>query len=756
MSTVSLSIKITGLVQGVGFRPFIYKHALKYGIKGTVENNNLGVSIVAEGEKQILNDFVRSIRKEAPQAASVVDISIENIPLNGFKDFSIVSSHSYSDEITEVSPDISVCDDCLEDMKIQPHRLNYPFTNCTNCGPRFTIIKDLPYDRHQTTMDEFQMCTDCEKEYTNILDRRFHAQPVACNHCGPHYTLHTKGKTITDLSLILKTVSQTVADGKIVAIKGLGGFHLACDALNERAVLHLRKLKNREGKPLAVMFGTKDKLKEYLCVNREEENLLTGWRRPIVLLKQKKILSPSISIGLNTVGTLLPYMPFHYLLFEHLQTDALVLTSGNISYEPILIDNRLALKKLGSIASVVVTYNRAIHNRTDDSVSMIVNGYERLIRRSRSYVPSPVILNLKAEGIFAAGAELVNCFAIGKGNQAILSQHIGDLKNMDTLNFYEESVERFKRLFRFRPTLAVADLHSDYLSTQYVREMELPLISVQHHHAHIASCMAENRLDEKVIGISFDGTGLGNDGKIWGGEFLLCDLADFERLCHFEYIPQPGGDLVTRQPWRMAMAYTYHYFGEIWLKKHRALLFPNVNKKSFEAVILMLKHKINCPETSSAGRLFDAVAALTGLCQVTSYHAEAPMQLESVADKLGKEHYPVATGEDVLSFRPLFEVLIKDILNGETMGLISAKFHSALINTVLAVTEKIAEKTKLKKVVLSGGSFQNRILLSELEQLLAKEGLEVFAQSAVPTNDGGIALGQLAIAAKRRSIGLTN
>jgi len=756
MAKVSYEIRVCGLVQGVGFRPFIYKLAFANKICGTVENNNEGVLIIAEGEEEKIKRFYNSIRSEAPVASSISDIFITRKEPDGYHDFQIIKSRSYSDEVTEVSPDIAVCDACLQDMKEQPHRINYPFVNCTNCGPRFTIIRDLPYDRPKTTMEPFKMCPQCEKEYQDVMNRRFHAQPVACNTCGPHYTLHKEGREVTELQQILKTTSQFLAQGKIIAVKGLGGFHLACDAQNEEAVKRLRLRKNREGKPFAVMFGNKETLKEYLFLNSDEEKILAGWRRPIMLLKVKKELAPSISIGLNTVGAMLPYMPFHHLLFEHLTIPALVMTSGNLSDEPILIDNQIALENFAPITDAIITYNRDIHNRTDDSVCMVVNHKIRVIRRSRSFVPSPVALNLNNEGIFAAGAELVNCFAIGKGKQVILSQHIGDLKNLETLEFYTESVDRFSHLFRFKPEMAVADLHPDYLSSRYAEETGLPLVKVQHHHAHIASCMAENHLDEKVIGVSFDGTGLGTDGKIWGGEFLVCDLADFERAAHFEYMPMPGGDLVTKETWRMATAYLFRYFGADYLQENFKSLFPEVDEKSFEAVLFMLKQNVNCPETSSTGRLFDAVSALTGVCTVASYHAEPPMRLEAAADRDCEESYPFTFEKRIISFKNTFQGIIDDISKKSETGMISAKFHNTMIQAITKVVSEISRKTGLKKVALSGGSFQNKILLAKTENKLQTAGYEVYSHSLIPSNDGGIALGQLAISAKRRNINKMN
>lgn len=752
MELAAREIKIKGLVQGVGFRPFIYRLAIQNNLFGTVENNNIGVQIWVEGKADDIEQFIQDIPKELPEASSISGFSVDPVQVKHFTEFSITKSQSFSDEVTEVSPDIAICKSCLADMKTQANRLAYPFTNCTNCGPRFTIIKDLPYDRDKTTMHPFVMCDSCRDEYTNILDRRFHAQPVACMDCGPDYTFHEEDDTITDIHHIVDRSCSILEEGKILAMKGLGGYHLVCDASNEETIAKLRLRKSREGKPLALMFKDVQTARQFLLMNEEEEALLTSWRRPIVLLKIKKELAPSVSIGLDSLGVLLPYMPFHYMLFEKLGLPAIVLTSGNISDEPIIIDNEVALKNLAHIADASLTYNREIHNRTDDSVAFVVNNKERIIRRSRSYAPSPVLLTQDVEGIFAAGAELVNCFCIGKGKQAILSQHIGDLKNLETLEFFTESVNRFKHLFRFTPQLAVADKHPDYLSTQFAKEMGIPLILVQHHHAHIASCMAEHQLDEKVIGISFDGTGLGDDGNIWGGEFLVCDLNELQRFTHFEYVTQPGGDVVSKQPWRMMMAYLHHYFGEESTNQF-PWLFKEIAQHEIEAVRFLLQSKVNSPLTSSAGRLFDAVSALLNICRHSTYHAEAPMRLEAIAEQNTDECYPYSL-TDIVSFKNTFEEMINDLQNKIPTALISGKFHNTIVQVTVDVSEKIRQQTGLEKVVLSGGSFQNKIILEKVEHKLKDCNFAVFTQSAIPSNDGGIALGQIAIAAKRRALGI--
>jgi hydrogenase maturation protein HypF len=500
------------------------------------------------------------------------------------------------------------------------------------------------------------------------------------------------------------------------------------------------------------MFKDIISVRKYLHMSNEEEELLTNWRKPIVLLKLKKDISPFISIGLNTIGVMLPYMPFHYMLFEKLKVVSIVLTSGNIADEPVVISNEDALSTLGNISDALITYNREIHNRADDSVTTIINNIPRVLRRSRGYAPSPIELNLVTEGIFAGGSELVNCFCIGKGNQAILSQHIGDLKNMETLEFYDESVKRFSKLFRFKPQLAVMDMHPDYLSTRYVEKMHLPTTKVQHHHAHIASCMAEFKLDEKVIGISFDGTGYGDDGNIWGGEFFVCDLNNYERITHFEYIMQPGGDAVIKNPWRMMAAYLNHYFGED-AKTKFSFLFDGIEELSLQTIQLMLNKKLNSPLTSSAGRLFDAVAALLGVCQTATYHAEAPMQLESITDNNVVDSYSYSH-KDCISFKHTFEEIIEDLRIGISINIISGKFHNTIVNVIVDMAIAIRDNSDINKVVLSGGTFQNSIILGKSEIKLEKNGFEYYTQSQVPSNDGGIALGQMAVAAKRREMGL--
>lgn len=743
-------IHIKGLVQGVGFRPYIYRLAIKHGIKGWVENSNEGVNVHAEGDSASISAFISDIHSEKPPASSISFFQETEVAATGYPSFEIQKSADHSDAVTEVSPDIAVCEDCLADMKKQAHRLDYPFINCTNCGPRFTIIRDLPYDRPKTTMAPFAMCERCSGEYADILDRRFHAQPVACSLCGPSYRLHTPTGSLEKFDEILWALSRMFDGGKIIAMKGLGGFHLACDAHNAEAVDKLRELKHRDGKPFAVMFRDIDAARKYAFVDDTEKECLTGWQRPIVLLRSKKLLAPGVSMGFATVGGMLPYLPFHYLLFEKIRQDVIMLTSGNFSDEPILIDNEEALEQFGGLADAVLTNNRDIHNRADDSILRVIGNKPRLVRRSRSWVPRPVNMSLNVDGIFACGSELVNCFCLGKDHQAILSQHIGDLKNAETLEFFTESAQRFKMLFRAKPELLVHDLHPDYLSSRYALESGLPTLAVQHHHAHIAACMAEYGLDEKVIGISFDGVGLGTDGHIWGGEFMLCDLRGFERIHFFDYVAMPGGDLATREPWRMGLSYLLKAYGEL---PGPALPFlSDIPEEKLKLVMQAIRMQLNSPLCSSAGRLFDAAAALTGLCSTASFHAEAPMRLEAAVDPEEKGAYPFSFGNSI-DTSMIIKGIYNDMQAGVPVSAIAGRFHNSVINIIFACVEAMAKTRGIRKVVLTGGTFQNKYILEKAEYGLKDKGYEVYSPLETPPNDGGIALGQLAIAAARRRKG---
>jgi hydrogenase maturation protein HypF len=746
-------ILIRGLVQGVGFRPFICRLAMKYKLNGEVDNRTNCVLINIEGDEKKITDFCNDITKYAPPASRIKSIEKKRKPVNGYKKFSIATSKDAENQITEISPDIAVCADCLDDLDHDRERINYPFINCTNCGPRFTIIEGLPYDRNKTTMKSFEMCRNCSDNYNNILDRRFHAQPIACNSCGPSYTYTDKEKTITAFEQIIKEISSRITAGGSVAVKGLGGYHLMCDALNEKAVENLRKKKHRDSKPFAVMFRDIKAVKKYCFLSKAEEKEITSWQRPVLILREKKKLSNAVNNGLGTTGAMLPYMPFHHILFSGITTPAIVLTSGNISEEPIIIGDNTAFEKLMPVTGAVLTYNREIRNRTDDSVVRIIENKLSLLRRSRGFVPQPVDVNQKVDGILALGAEQKNSFCLGKEMQAIMSQYIGDLKNLPTYDFFKESIERFSMLFRFEPRYIACDLHPDYLSTKHAelleKQLNIPVFRIQHHHAHIASCMAEYNIDEKVIGISMDGTGYGIDGHIWGGEFLVADLSGFSRFSHFDYIPMPGGDRAVNEPWRMAFSYLYKYFGEEF--DYASLpVFKSIGKDRISLIKEMIIHKINTPLTSGAGRLFDAVSAILGLCSVADFDSEAPMRLESVLDSNISGYYPYNIN-GIVSFADTFRAIIDDLKKND-VSVISAKFHNTIARIILSVTLRMREETSLNKVVLSGGVFQNKYLLERSIHLLTERKFEVFTNHLVPANDGGISLGQLIISSKIKGI----
>ena len=758
-----IEIRVRGRVQGVGFRPFICRLAMGHGIAGWVENDNLGVLIRAGGNGKQIQAFVRAIGERKPVAASIESLDVYRVDRDETRAdhgetradrettpaFTIRESRILSDAMTEVGPDIAVCRECLADMKQQQHRLDYPLINCTHCGPRFSIVRSIPYDRERTTMSAFEMCDTCRKEYENIRDRRFHAQPVACNACGPQYRFHmTGGEPERASGTLLLRAARLIDQGKILAVKGFGGYFLACDAMNEEAVLRLRERKQRDAKPFAVMFRDEQALQQFASCSREEMDAIRSWRRPIVLLPLTGKIPGAVNGGLSTVGAMLPYMPVHYLLFERLRTPVLVMTSGNICEEPVIKDDRKAAEKLGRVADGFLYHDREISNRIDDSVVAVVNRKERLYRRSRGYVPQPVYVDRDVEGIFAAGADLKGCFCIGKGHQAVMSQHIGDLENLETEKFYREALGMFRKLYRFQPGLVVCDLHPGYFSTAMAAELGVPVIRAQHHHAHIVSCMAEHGLNGEVLGISMDGTGYGPDHQVWGGEFLICSRDHFRRYGHFDYVPLPGMDKAVKEPWRMGLVYLSRAYGEE-LFDLGIPFTEQLEKREAGAVLYAAEQHINTCMTSSAGRLFDAVAALLGICRVNRFEAEAPMRLEAMMDPLVRGSYDIQR-TDPLNFNGVIEQVVEDLRRGTPPSVISARFHHTVVSVFLVMAGRMREETGLNRTVLSGGIFQNKFLLGQTEELLKKEGFEVFTHEQVPANDGGIALGQLMIGAAKK------
>lgn len=750
-----LRIHINGVVQGVGFRPFVYNLAAQFELTGWVRNTSAGVDIEVDGSRRKLQAFVQALEEQAPPLARIDEVTVERKPPDGFSEFEIIHSESIEGAFQPISPDVSICEDCLREMMDpQDRRYRYPFINCTNCGPRFTIIDDIPYDRPYTTMAEFELCEACAAEYHDPLDRRFHAQPVACPECGPHVWLEVDGRRIAEREEALQAARRMLQQGNVLAVKGLGGFHLACDATNKNAVESLRERKLRVDKPFAVMMPDIETVAEHCCLAGAERAQLESMARPIVILPRRDGTSvvEQVSPGQGTLGVMLPYTPLHVLLLEKEQgfPPALVMTSGNMSEEPIASDNAEARTRLEPLADAFLMHNRGIRTRCDDSVVRVVRKDVYPLRRSRGFSPFPVHLPWEAPAMLAVGGELKNAFCLTRGRYAFLSQHIGDMENYETLRAFERGVAHLERLFRVEPEVLAYDLHPDYMVTRFALEQAqrrgVPAIGVQHHHAHIAACMTEHALssDRRRIGVAFDGTGYGEDGAIWGGEFLWADYAAYDRPYHLRYAPLPGGDAAVKQPWRLALA----WMRELELPWDPAL--PPVqaaDEESRRTLSSMLEQHINTPMTSSMGRLFDAVAALIGLRQVVNYEAQAAMELEAIVDPDERSGYQFDVGEEVLDPAPAIQAIVGDVHDGAPPARIAAKFHNGLAQAVLEVCRRMREAYGSDEVVLSGGVWQNLVLLERSWYLLERDGFELFVHRQVPANDGGLALGQAAVAA---------
>ena len=770
-------IQVRGIVQGVGFRPFVYKLANSLRLTGYVFNSSSGVTIEVEGGESQVDEFLTTLRNDPPQLAEITQIKVSEIAVQGDTGFSILGSREEAGEFVLISPDAGTCDACWRDFGDPSNRrYGYPFTNCTHCGPRYTIIRDIPYDRATTTMSTFNMCDACWAEYENPEDRRFHAQPNACAVCGPSLLLVKsvfKGwmeaapeaaalgslgncwfQDKDSLPLIHEARALLQA-GKILAVKGLGGFLLACDAANEAAVAELRTRKKRPHKPFALMVRDLAAARRICELTPEDESALLSPRRPIVILTRRAgvELAPSIAPGDNTLGVMLPYTPLHYLLFSDSpemdsEWSALVMTSGNLSEEPIVVTNQEAMLQIGGVADWFLLHNRDIATRVDDSIVRTFEGRERVLRRARGFVPQTIDLGVELEEVLAFGGELKNTFCLTKDRYAILSQHIGDLENYETMRFFEETLTNLKHIFRIAPRVAAYDLHPDYMSTRMALESGIERkIGVQHHHAHIASCMAENHLRGKVLGVALDGTGFGTDGKIWGGEFLVADFSGFTRRAHFRNVLLPGGDAAVRQPWRMALSYLRDALGD--RMPHDLKCFQELDEKQVALVETMLVRRIQTVETSSCGRLFDAVAALLGIATEVSFEGQAAIALEAMAEPCIAEHYDfeVEPGEPaILDFRPTITAIVKDLTQGRRVGDISACFHNTLSTAIGTVCARIGANDAVNRVCLSGGSFQNLYLLGRAVVELRRRGFEVFLHAQVPANDGGLSLGQAMVA----------
>jgi hydrogenase maturation protein HypF len=753
---IARKVVVKGIVQGVGFRPFIYTQAVQNHLTGWVRNTSSSVDIEIHGESANVEAFLLALAKTPPPLSVIDQVEIAEIPFSIYPDFSILKSETQTGQFSPISPDVVTCEDCQKELfSPSDRRFRYPFINCTNCGPRFTIISDIPYDRPNTTMSTFTLCPDCRQEYENPMDRRFHAQPVACPVCGPHVFLKQKGECLAQNEDAIQIARKLLAEGHILAIKGLGGFQIACDARNEQALLNLRQRKKRSDKAFALMAFNLDTIESLVSVSEYEKSLLRSPQNPIVLLTKLpgKGLPELIAPAQNTYGFMLPSSPLHLLLLEPSETmpEILVMTSGNISDEPIAYQDDEAESRLESIVDAVLTHNRPIHMRTDDSVLRSFQQAPYPIRRARGYAPNPIRLSDSLPSILGAGAELKNTFCFTKNNYAFLSHHIGDMENYETLLSYEQGIQHYQKLFRIQPEFIAADLHPDYLATRYAinraNEDNIPLLTIQHHHAHLAAVMADNHLPldhEPVLGLIFDGTGYGSDQAIWGGEILWGNASKVERLAHLEYMPLPGGDAGTKKPARIALAYLWQNNLE-WLDELPPMQALCADEKTM--LKSMLLNNLNTPPTSSMGRLFDAVSALIGIRAEVTYEGQAAIELENCMDPDETRAYEIVIDGEKILLAGLFRQISDDLLSGLAPACISAKFHHGISNVCLEIASKVRQQTGTKKIALSGGVWQNMTLLTLTVKKLNRAGFTSLVHKQIPTNDGGLALGQCTAAA---------
>ncbi len=751
--------EVSGIVQGVGFRPFVYRLATERDLCGRVRNTESGVEIEAEGEDDAVRDFLSRLVADKPPLAVITRIDTREVPPVNAQGFVIEPSRAGDARRTLISPDICVCDDCLRELfDPEDRRYRYPFINCTNCGPRFTIVQDIPYDRPNTTMKPFVMCGQCQAEYDDPADRRFHAQPNACWECGPSLALVDADGEEVPVSDPILEVARMLRDGLIVAVKGLGGFHLAVDATNDEAVARLRARKKRDEKPFAVMSPDIAALEKYVELSDAERNAVGSLQRPILLAKKKdpSPISGMVAPSRREHGVMLPYTPVHYLLLQE-GFLALVMTSGNISDEPITYENDEARARLDGIADYFLVHNRKIHVKCDDSVMRVSRNEPVQLRRSRGHAPRPVFLELELPQVLACGAELKNAICLTKGAEAFPSQHIGDVKNLETYEHFISALEHFERILDIHPEIIAFDMHPDYLCVpanfgvlEQERYKDLKHVAVQHHHAHIAGCMAERGLDGEVIGLAMDGTGYGPDDAIWGGEVLVADLRDYQRVGHLDYVPLPGGDAAAQEPWRMAVSYLYSCFGRDLFEMSLDVV-KRIGLGEVRFLVAMIERGVNSPKTSSCGRLFDAVAALLGVRDVMSYEGQAACELEWIADPTQTEPYEFAirdteTDKFVISVQPTIERIVEEIRAGKDDSTIAGRFHATLARAFADACARVRELTGLQRVVLSGGCFQNSILTGKAVAALAERGFAVYTHRAVPPNDGGVSLGQAVVA----------
>lgn len=749
-----VKIIIRGVVQGVGFRPFIYRLASELNIKGWIINSSQGVFIEAEAERSVLENFINRISSDKPVNSYIQSFEHSWVDPEGFKEFEIRESLEEGSKTALVLPDISTCNDCLEEI-FDPNnrRYLYPFTNCTNCGPRYSIIADLPYDRPNTAMGEFEMCDECLAEYKDPLNRRFHAEPTACPKCGPQVKLTDKsGNLICEKHEAIIFAAKAVKEGKIIALKGIGGYQLLCDAGDPAAVKELRLRKRRSQKPFALMFPDIKSVRSETELSEKEERLITSVEAPIVLLKRKKgiasLVSDECTFGNPYLGIMLPYSPLHHILMNELGIPV-VATSGNISEEPICINEEEAFSKLSGIADYYLLHNRRILRHVDDSILRVAAGNEVMIRRARGYAPLPLVLKeLEGKTILAAGAHLKNTIAVNKGSNVFISQHIGDLENTESINAFKKVINDISSFYELKADSAVCDEHPDYISTRYAESLNIPLEKVQHHYAHVLSCMAENDLDEDVLGVSWDGTGYGTDGTIWGGEFIIPRGKTFSRAGYFKTFRLPGGEAAIHDVWKIGYSLLYDVFGKDTDDLKNITLLKN---QDVRIIRQMLEKNINSPVTSSSGRLFDGISAIIGLKHHADFEAQAAMELEFAADDFITNDYFAFSideikGSLVINWHQIVKSVVADINAGVAAGLISAKFHNSLAEAIV----QFAVRLNMEKVVLTGGCFLNKYLLERSVKRLVEAGLKPYTQQRVPAGDGGISLGQMKYASFKK------
>ena len=758
-------VVVRGVVQGVGFRPFVYRLAQEEQLAGSIGNDTDGVTIEVEGAAERVDAFLTRLRAEIPPLARIDSMAVRELPATGETGFRIVASEVLGRVSTGIPADAATCADCLREL-LDPadRRYRYPFLNCTNCGPRYTITRRIPYDRPQTSMAQFKMCSTCQAEYDDPANRRFHAQPNACWVCGPRvWVLQTADSEKISGDLAVERTLRLLAAGEIMAIKGIGGFHLSVDARNEAAVMRLRERKHRHGKPLAVMVRDVETVRALCELTAEEEALLNTPARPIVLLRKREgnVIAEAVAPGIPWLGVFLPYAPLQYLLFASGQLSALVMTSANLSEEPIAIDNDEALKRLGAIADAFLMHDREILQRCDDSVAALVDGVPQLLRRARGFVPLAVGLPIDTPPLLAVGGHLKNVFALARGRFVYQSQHLGDLENLTGLEFFRESLDHLMRTFEIAPQVVVHDLHPGYLSTawarDWAREKGLELIAVQHHHAHVAGCMAEHGLTGAAIGLALDGTGYGTDGRIWGGEVLIAMLDGFERFAHLEYVPMPGGDAAVKEPWRMALGALALHAADLAVAGKEMTQLLGAKENEVRVLRQMMERGVNTPMTSSCGRLFDAVAAVVLGRRRVDYEAQAAIELEGIAVDEADDapgYVMEIEGADWLVRKPavlrsgeLWKELLGELEGGVSKSRVSARFHTGVADGFVRATVMARAATGLNQVVMSGGCMHNRRLARLLRRKLEAEGFVVYQHAQVSPGDGGLSYGQAAVAA---------